>query len=831
MKFTNKIMLFVFVILGLIFLLSQNIKAETAPRMIFTNKETEMPDLYITKTVKSSNDIPENTEFTFEVKVDGIPYANKEYEIYTEGSSTVKKASTDQNGEVVLKNNQKARFVYVGVGKTYEVAETSKIDGYKQIIPAEGTSYIGTITSKGATAAFTNEFIDPHIQTEYTEFKISKRITSPQGYEMKNDTFSFLLSLDGKKYANKEYEVYDLNSGNFIKNEKTDENGNLLLEGNQYALFSEIETGIEYEVKELEKEGWWSTNGNTNIKGVTQSVLTNIEFNNSQTSFLVTKKMDDNSVPDEFFTFQLTDGNKMVWKDASYFLYSTKGELLKEEKQKTDEQGCFCLKAGETAVFVGISPDTEYNIKELPLRGYSQMIPSSSDGYVEKKVNSTIEELPFVNHEERTKGMLMVTKKIKNEEGETPSESSEFTFSISKITRTIDENNVETEIITPIKGASYEKNEGLQTIYNMTDENGYFKLKAGETVRFTSLSSGEYQVEEISDKMPRNYYTNDSERIQRKNLKLSDESGVYFEFENIFKMHKLDILIHKVSNTDGSILSGAVFRLYTDESLENEYIPEGVDNWNGFRSDENGNLTIKELPLGTYYLKETESPSGYGLAVRIHKIDIIRKRDSYHAVIDGIESSSKEGAFIPLTLGEIKYENGDVVFENDLAEYSFKNREKRNNCSIKVTKYKNSFVKIPLEGVSFRLTDQNGKSIDKTTDEKGIIVFDGLEEGEYELTELNTKSGLSLLGSSVKITLPYCCSVETAEEMKLDTSKAEFVSTEDAWFWYDLSYSISNTAMLHLPKTGGIWMLGLIGIGFIFLGIILYFTKRGVKNE
>ena len=119
MRLQKKILLFVFVITGFIFVFYQNIKAETVPRMTFTNKETEMPDLYITKTVKSSDKIPEDTIFTFEVKVDGVPYADQEYEVYAEDGTQVEKKRTDQNGEVVLKKDQKARFIYVGVGKSY----------------------------------------------------------------------------------------------------------------------------------------------------------------------------------------------------------------------------------------------------------------------------------------------------------------------------------------------------------------------------------------------------------------------------------------------------------------------------------------------------------------------------------------------------------------------------------------------------------------------------------------------------------------------------------------------------------------------------------------
>lgn len=79
----------------------------------------------------------------------------------------------------------------------------------------------------------------------------------------------------------------------------------------------------------------------------------------------------------------------------------------------------------------------------------------------------------------------------------------------------------------PVSGAIYERTEGTETVYNLMDENGYFKLKAGETVRFTSLRSGEYQIEEVVDQMSRNYYTDETQRVQRQTLKTSDADVVY----------------------------------------------------------------------------------------------------------------------------------------------------------------------------------------------------------------------------------------------------------------------------------------------------------------
>lgn len=101
--------------------------------------------------------------------------------------------------------------------------------------------------------------------------------------------------------------------------------------------------------------------------------------------------------------------------------------------------------------------------------------------------------------------------------------------------------------------------------------------------------------------------------------------------------------------TSSNALRNAKFTLYTEDPEKNTdaavydknpKLPNGV-----VTSDEDGLLTITGLEAGTYYLKETEAPSGYTLNTHVFKIEITANIDaegkltSWGIKIDGTETS------------------------------------------------------------------------------------------------------------------------------------------------------------------------------------------------
>ena len=170
---------------------------------------------------------------------------------------------------------------------------------------------------------------------------------------------------------------------------------------------------------------------------------------------------------------------------------------------------------------------------------------------------------------------------------------------------------------------------------------------------------------------------------------------------------------------------------------------------------------------------------------------------------------------------------------------------------IRLKKYDKTGAK-PLEGVQFELkfvkaaekdTDlasaytrllSEGETTILTTDKNGEIAFDNLDHGTYEITEVKTVPGQTLLKDKITVEIPITMTKAEAEEYgNVDfTSAKEDTGYTGKWFFYDCLYEITNEPQFHLPQTGGFggWKYGFIGVAVMFLaGGILVFGRKKKK--
>lgn len=169
------------------------------------------------------------------------------------------------------------------------------------------------------------------------------------------------------------------------------------------------------------------------------------------------------------------------------------------------------------------------------------------------------------------------------------------------------------------------------------------------------------------------------------------------------------------------------------------------------------------------------------------------------------------------------------------------------HCRIRLKKY-GSDETTPLPGVEFELKFleesitatadkspyfdrllEEGESVIYSTNENGEVVFDNLDQGKYQITEVKTVPGQSLLKEPIIVTLPMTMTDEEANEYdNVDFSTANFdESYTDAWFFYDCLFEITNTANFVVPTTGGLgtWTIGLLAAGVLVvvgLGLVGY---------
>ncbi|MCD8110153.1 MAG: BspA family leucine-rich repeat surface protein [Clostridiales bacterium] len=99
---------------------------------------------------------------------------------------------------------------------------------------------------------------------------------------------------------------------------------------------------------------------------------------------------------------------------------------------------------------------------------------------------------------------------------------------------------------------------------------------------------------------------------------------------------------------DGYSLAGAKFTLYTDEDLTDAYVTfETTDTFTD--NEEMGYATLTDIPLGTYYLVETEPPEGFEADVDengdpvSYKIEIVESSLSTTTVTKTVEDTPETG--------------------------------------------------------------------------------------------------------------------------------------------------------------------------------------------
>lgn len=117
----------------------------------------------------------------------------------------------------------------------------------------------------------------------------------------------------------------------------------------------------------------------------------------------------------------------------------------------------------------------------------------------------------------------------------------------------------------------------------------------------------------------------------------------------------------------------------------------------------------------------------------------------------------------------------------------------------------------------------------KTGELKGTFRFVNLPTADYRLTEVEALDGYNPLGAPVEFELPYVTSDNKAGYM---VGKGAGVELDGLTYFYDVTYTITNSKPFHMPLTGRLkQLLPLILAIILFVGAIGLYTgyryKRG----
>ena len=652
---------------------------EETPRAVFTNEPNEAPDLYITKELQnpeSYNGNPDDLRFSFTLRLDGKPANRQEYTIIKDGEEEKEdgrvKVYRTESGRFTLSPGETAWFRNLTVGTRYEVTEDNIPESFLQAEPEGGAAATGIITAKGESRRFINRYV-PNTHSKTTTLTVSKTITFPYGYTApETPEFEFVLTIDGEPYGMEAFTITDDRTGKHVGTDTTDADGKFKLKGGYTALFTKIKTGVDYKLEEINLPEGWRATGSTVLEGATKAPETPLVMNNAAAAFAVSKQMKDNSQPDVDFTFLLTREDKSVWAGARYYLYSlSTGELIEEPEKdtpsgrpeeeqtkfenpaRTKEDGTFTLKPGQTAVFVGIEPETVYSVREVGNPNYTQTLPAGTEGYKDYVVTDNVIVLPFENQFMDNRGSLTVTKKVENMKGDAPEGQETFTFKLTEIKA---EEGAQSGPETPVANAVYSVASGGSTATFKTNAQGEFTIKADETTRFGSLSFGKYKVEEIH--LPEGYQIDKAVQIKD----LTRDNSAVFIFSNEYRADKLDLYLIKQNRREESLpdVSFILWKAKGEAGEDARWEDIEKTEVGTYSTDSEGRITIPGLETGIYYLQETKAAVGYMPWEKPLRIEITRNPEDRSKVTIQAEDRTASIPAEALPDGYLEDENPDI---------------------------------------------------------------------------------------------------------------------------------------------------------------------------
>ena len=342
--------------------------------------------------------------------------------------------------------------------------------------------------------------------------------------------------------------------------------------------------------------------------------------------------------------------------------------------------------------------------------------------------------------------------------------------------------------------------------------------------------------------------------------------------------HKINVFDRKISvektDTEGNKITdyAAKFKLYRQlDTGENDTSSETLTVNNAEVSvvqvgneivTTNGAADLPRLPVGgTYYLVETEAPQGFAkletpIAIQM---DLTNRYWSWNAQETSADGTLQD-ALKPYNWRQaVTITCNDTGWNGNKYQLSVKNQRSVNIRIEKIDESKRSAGRTALTGAMFKLmkwdgtVPESGAEIGYTkfnevygassgisVDENGVLRFEGLPDGEYEIVETQAPAGFIKVDNVIYFKLQggvvyrHSAPTSTGSEINWGTDIQEGNENEVDCVTYtratvnsEATFVIGNTPGSVLPATGGegtrmIYLLGialmaLAGAGFILV--------------
>ncbi|WP_337928156.1 SpaA isopeptide-forming pilin-related protein [Anaerotignum lactatifermentans] len=678
----------------------QRVKLEAGDQKTLMFENIKYPTLIIKKTDYTTNKGIPNTTFKIEHEED-------------DGAiTTVGTFKTDENGRIKLP--------YVEPG-WYIVTETIPAQGYQKptnpvtriyLNPGDN-SYLkdDNIAGGGGTGG-----TGGGTTTEGIE------ITSGNDYEVVDGIVNYPLNSlvikkadanTGEMLDGATFEVFRITgetsgqNGKLICTATTDHSGVIVITGLEAGAYAVRETKApnNYIIAETDMQ-------TVNMKADGTSVVEVVFRNYPYGSLLITKVDALTNKPLSNATFQVTTGDgTVVGNSNGMYTTNSDGEILIPN-----------LKPGSYVVTERIAPEG-YACDTKP-----QTIEIGTDGATYK-----------VHFQNQPMCSLVILKK--DADNGNPLSGAQFK-------------------VTTSKGDVIGRNNGIFT----TDSNG--------SITISYLAKDSYIVEEV--KAPDGYVLEE----QSKTIALDYGKTYTLEFTNK-KMTSL--VIKKVDSISGEPLVGAKFAV---EKQNGEHVGE-------YTTDNTGTILLPTLDPDWYVVRETKAPEGYILdetpktvEVKTNVPTVVTFENKPLSGIKILKTDAEtgeplEGVSFAVSkmngekIGTFKTDKEGMIYISDLEDgyYTVTETEGLENYhwdkepkTVEVKSGKQTIVEVenqpysglviektnsrtgdPIEGVEFLVTKFNGEQIGYyETDESGLIVIEGLEEGTYLVKETKEAKGYKL---------------------------------------------------------------------------------------
>ena len=625
----------------------------TTDNVTITNKEKANGSITVTKKLEGYNGgTPSSADRTFYVAL----YQGDNTSPVTDATVTKADGSTvtNNNGVYPITNSETLTFSGLPYG-TYTVKEVVQKDG--QWTPVDDTFDYTVSGSETSVTLSVNNTTDNVTITNKEKadgsITVTKELKGYDGSTPQNTDVTFHFGL----YQN-DQPVKDSSGNDYIISIP------ITASYTGTAIFSDLPYG-EYTVKEVvEKGGQWTPVGNDfdytvtdsgtpvtlNVGNKTGSVqFTNTEKNNGQIS--VTKTVTEptgNVTPaplngDEVFYVALYQGD-----DTTPVTDATVKNGEKTVTAITD--GIYEIKDGETLTFSDL-PYGNYIVKEVVKNGNNWVEVDNNDKNFDFTVTYNNQNINVHNSQEnkvtitntrKVEGSI-VLRKVIAVLSNVPDDDKTFTFQITgddiigsiPVIVSPDENgNLEADLLKVLKKADVTEIYGKK--FTITEKpHNYYTLKDIISEAKPNTSTGLKGFLEAL-LAPRNANTSCTFTPER------DES-ITITATNTAKTGS--IVINKVDNV-GNALSDVTFGLYTDEAATTPFEQDSAPVTATTGND--GTATFGNVPVGTYYLKETAVPEGYDVSGVIFEVTVTS---------DGTTIVTKDTEVVSITKPEFTDDN------------------------------------------------------------------------------------------------------------------------------------------------------------------------------